>query len=114
MLRELRRPWWAFQSTYSSIASLFSAGVMNIFANSICFDIVDGVGSTNLLSGHFDSTIKVWDTRDSRDPKHVIKVDGHVTSLSLGTGERRHHCHLAALQKTLVNGSSQVDWQRQL
>ena len=60
---------------------------MNIFASSICFDIVDGVGSTNILSGHFDSTIKVWDTRAPREPKHVVALDGHVTSLALGTGE---------------------------
>ena len=65
----------------------FFAGVMNIFANSKCFDIADGVGSTSILSGHFDSTIKVWDTRASREPKNVVKVDGHVTSLTLGTGE---------------------------
>ncbi|XP_043189272.1 autophagy-related protein 16-1-like [Amphibalanus amphitrite] len=75
--------------------------VMNIFANSICFDIVDGVGATNLLSGHYDSTIKVWDTRDSREPKHVIKVDGHVTSLAQGTEFRVLCCTRADTLKVV-------------
>ncbi|XP_037075432.1 autophagy-related protein 16-1-like [Pollicipes pollicipes] len=58
-------------------------GVRTIFSSSICFDILEGA-SSSLLSGHYDSTVKVWDKRD-KEPKHVIAVEGVVTSLALGT-----------------------------
>lgn len=45
-----------------------------MFASSMCFDIVDGVGS-NLLSGHFDGTVKVR-------AAHKLRKQG-IVSLSL-------------------------------
>lgn len=55
-----------------------------LFASSICFDVIEHHNS-QIISGHFDSTIKVWDPRASFQPRHTIPVDGHVTSLSLSS-----------------------------
>jgi len=52
------------------------------FAGSMCNDVVC-LGDTTIISGHFDSSLKFWDTRSGNTPTAEIKLAGKVTSLDV-------------------------------
>ena len=71
---------------HSNIFRYFVAGIETKFTGSSCNDLVtsDGSGST-IISGHFDKTIRFWDTRTESGSNDIL-LQGKITSLDLSRG----------------------------
>lgn len=77
------------------------AGVETKFTGSSCNDLVtsDGSGST-IISGHFDKTIRFWDTRTESGSNDIV-LQGKITSLDLSRGEFAERVRLRSKTKYL-------------
>jgi len=64
------------------------------FAGSMCNDVVC-VGETTIISGHFDSSLKFWDTRSGNSPSNEIKLPGKVASLDVS----KNGCYVLACSR---------------
>lgn len=60
-------------------------GIKTIFAGSSANDVIS-TDHYNIISGHFDRKVRLWDVRSDSTPKE-ISLQGRVTSLDLSVGE---------------------------
>lgn len=70
-----------------SLISVLFQGTRTIFAGSSCNDLAVLDGS-HIVSGHFDRTVRFWDTRgDTAKAIKELTLGGRVTALDLSAGE---------------------------